>query len=87
LTRLQDFLNLNERAILPDAGKASREAAQAEASENTPCLNNPSPSANAVRGTKASFATHVSQGRHYVVFSLLALAAYCLSKARFPSLG
>ena len=27
VTRLHDFLNLNERAILPDAGKVSREAA------------------------------------------------------------
>ena len=27
LTRLHDFLNLNERAILPDAGKVSRDAA------------------------------------------------------------
>ena len=28
MTRLHDFLNLNERAILPDAGKVSREEAQ-----------------------------------------------------------
>ncbi len=28
VTRLHDFLNLNERAILPDAGKVSREAAR-----------------------------------------------------------
>ena len=31
LTRLHDFLNLNERAILPDAGKVSREEAQQRA--------------------------------------------------------
>jgi hypothetical protein len=29
VTRLHDFLNLNERAILPDAGKVSREEAHA----------------------------------------------------------
>jgi len=28
-TRLDDFLNLNERSILPDAGKVSHEEAQA----------------------------------------------------------
>lgn len=28
VTRLHDFLNLNERAILPDAGKVSREEAR-----------------------------------------------------------
>ena len=27
MTRLHDFLNLNERAILPDAGKVSRDEA------------------------------------------------------------
>jgi hypothetical protein len=31
LTRLHDFLNLNERAILPDAGKVSREEAHQQA--------------------------------------------------------
>jgi hypothetical protein len=31
LTRLHDFLNLNERAILPDSGKVSREAAHQRA--------------------------------------------------------
>ena len=31
LTRLHDFLNLNERAILPDAGKVSREEAHRQA--------------------------------------------------------
>jgi len=31
LTRLHDFLNLNERAILPDAGKVTREEAQQQA--------------------------------------------------------
>jgi hypothetical protein len=33
LTRLHDFLNLNERAILPDSGKVSREEAQRQAEE------------------------------------------------------
>ena len=33
LTRLHDFLNLNERAILPDAGKVSREDAHRQAGE------------------------------------------------------
>ena len=33
LTRLHDFLNLNERAILPDAGKVSREEAHRQAGE------------------------------------------------------
>jgi len=33
LTRLHDFLNLNERAILPDSGKVSREAAHKRAEE------------------------------------------------------
>ena len=33
LTRLHDFLNLNERAILPDAGKVSREEAHRQAEE------------------------------------------------------
>lgn len=33
LTRLHDFLNLNERAILPDAGKVSREEAHQRAEE------------------------------------------------------
>ncbi len=31
LTRLHDFLNLNERPILPDAGEVTREEAQGEA--------------------------------------------------------
>ena len=33
LTRLHDFLNLNERAILPDSGKVSREAAHQHAED------------------------------------------------------
>lgn len=33
VTRLHDFLNLNERAILPDAGKVSREEAHALAEQ------------------------------------------------------
>ena len=33
LTRLHDFLNLNERAILPDAGKVSREDAHRRAED------------------------------------------------------
>ena len=33
LTRLHDFLNLNERAILPDSGKVSREAAHQRAED------------------------------------------------------
>jgi len=33
LTRLHDFLNLNERAILPDSGKVSREEAHQRAEE------------------------------------------------------
>jgi len=33
LTRLHDFLNLNERAILPDAGKVSHEAARQRAED------------------------------------------------------
>lgn len=33
LTRLHDFLNLNERAILPDSGKVSREEARRQAEE------------------------------------------------------
>ncbi len=33
LTRLHDFLNLNERAILPDAGRVSREVAHRRAEE------------------------------------------------------
>ena len=33
LTRLHDFLNLNERAILPDAGKMSHEEAHQRAEE------------------------------------------------------
>lgn len=33
VTRLHDFLNLNERAILPDAGKVSREEAHQRAEE------------------------------------------------------
>ena len=33
MTRLHDFLNLNERAILPDVGKVSREEAHALAEQ------------------------------------------------------
>jgi hypothetical protein len=33
LTRLHDFLNLNERAVLPDSGKVSREEAHGQAEE------------------------------------------------------
>jgi hypothetical protein len=33
LTRLHDFLNLNERAILPDSGKVNREEAHRQAEE------------------------------------------------------
>jgi hypothetical protein len=33
VTRLHDFLNLNEREILPDAGKVSREEAHRLAEE------------------------------------------------------
>jgi len=38
LTRLHDFLNLNERAILPDAGKVSREEAHRLAEEEYECF-------------------------------------------------
>jgi hypothetical protein len=38
LTRLHDFLNLNERAILPDSGKVSREAAHQRAEDEYECF-------------------------------------------------